>query len=134
MKMTIDEVKNTASIDADIDGALEVWTKEVRDGDQIAMPNMLKLGIGLIIEAEPKPFPLRDIERVNRSVWDAFMTICKTERGLLAPPTIDTPAVHPGLIPPASHLERSGDAHFAARPTAGAKVANGMRANVGAAG
>jgi hypothetical protein len=95
MKMTIDEVKNTASIDEDIDDALEVWTKEIRDGDQIAMPNMLKLGIGLIIEGEPKPFPLRDIERVNGSVWDAFIMICKTERGLLAPPTIGTPAVHP---------------------------------------
>lgn len=95
MKMTIDEASNTASIDEDIDGAVEVWTKEIKNGDEISMPHMLKLGIGLIIEGEPKPFPLRDIERVNKSVWDAFMMICKTERGLLTAPSGDTPAIPP---------------------------------------
>ena len=91
MKIAIDEASNTASINEDIDGAAEVWTKEIKNGDEIAMPHMLKLGIGLIIEGEPKPFPLRDIERVNKTVWNAFMMICKTERELLKGPYSDTP-------------------------------------------
>jgi len=93
MTMTIDEASNTASIDEDIDGAVEVWIKEIKNGDEMPMPEMLKLGIALIIEDEPRPFPLRDIERVNKSVWDAFMMICMTERGLLTCPSDDTSAI-----------------------------------------
>lgn len=93
MKMTIDEASNTATIDEDIAGAAEVWTKEIKDGDEIIMPNMLKLGIGLIIEGEAMPFPLQDIERLNASVWKAFMAICKTERALLSNVPSGTPAV-----------------------------------------
>ncbi|MGW9946533.1 hypothetical protein J2W92_001870 [Rhizobium leguminosarum] len=93
MKMTIDKASNTASIEEDIDGAAEVWTKEIKNGEEISMPHMLKLSIGLIIEGEPKPFPLRDIERVNKSVGEAFMMICKIERGLLTGPFGDNPAI-----------------------------------------
>ncbi|TIP14308.1 hypothetical protein [Mesorhizobium sp.] len=75
MKLTIDEASNTASIDEDIAGAVDVWTRRVRDGDEIVMPHMLSMGIGVLIEGEPMPFPLKHIERVNHSVWAAFMAL-----------------------------------------------------------
>ncbi|MGR9437963.1 hypothetical protein ACU8V1_23595 [Rhizobium leguminosarum] len=84
MKLNIDVRNNTASIDEDIAGPVDVWTREIKDGDEISMPHMLKLGIGVIIEGEAMPFPLKDIERVNASVWRAFMAIAGMERSVLA--------------------------------------------------
>ena len=85
LKMVVDQVNNTASIVVDIDNAAEVWGKKIKDGDVISMPNMLKLDIGITIEGETNPFPLRDIERLNNSVWQAFMMMCWTERSILTP-------------------------------------------------
>lgn len=90
MKIAIDEA-NTPSIVEDIDGAGGVWAKEVKNGDEIPMPHMLKLDIGLVLEGEPKPFPLREIVRVNRTVWDAFMMMCTTERIILTGPPDTNP-------------------------------------------
>lgn len=87
LKLTIDEASNTATIDEDIAGAVDVWTRQVRDGDEILMPHMLNLGIGVLIEGEPMPFPLKHIERVHHSVGKAFMAICTTPRGMLTQPT-----------------------------------------------
>jgi len=53
------------------------------------MPHMLSMGIGVLIEGEPVPFPLKDIERVHHSVGKAFMAICETPREILTQP-IDT--------------------------------------------
>lgn len=83
MKIAIDDASNTATIVEDIDGASGAWAKEVKNGDEISMPSILKLDIGLVIEGEPRPLPLRDILRVNRAVWDAFMMLCTTERAIL---------------------------------------------------
>jgi hypothetical protein len=93
MKLTIDEESNTASINDDIEGSAAVWTKEIKDGDEIVMPTMLKLGIGLLIEGEEMPFPLQDIERLNVAVWKTFMAICTTERSVLASALSGTPAI-----------------------------------------
>ncbi len=83
MKIAIDEATNTGAIVEDIDGAPGVWATEIKSGDEISMPTVLKLDIGLILEDGPEAFPLRDIVRVNRSVGDAFMLMCTTERALL---------------------------------------------------
>lgn len=83
LKIAVDEASKTASIIEDIEAAVDVWRKEIRNGDEITMPSLLKLDIGLILEGEQMPFPLRDIVRVNRTVWDVFMMMCTTERVLL---------------------------------------------------
>ncbi|WP_099539919.1 MULTISPECIES: hypothetical protein [Stenotrophomonas] len=83
MKIAIDAATNTGAIVEDIDGAPGVWATEIKNGDEISMPTVLKLDIGLILEDGPEAFPLRDIVRVNRSVGDAFMLMCTTERALL---------------------------------------------------
>lgn len=86
MKITTDMIRNTASFEEDFDGAPEVWRKEIKNGDVISMANMLKLDIGLIIEGEPNPFPLRHIERLSKSVGTAFIKICMIERDILTGP------------------------------------------------
>lgn len=90
MKIKIDVASNTASFEEDIDCAAEVWRREVKDGDVISMANTLKLDIGLIIEGEPNPFPLRHIERLNKSVGKAFVMMCRTERNILIPSSGET--------------------------------------------
>ncbi|KQW71215.1 hypothetical protein ASD52_26060 [Ensifer sp. Root142] len=74
--------ESTASIDDDIAGAVEVWTREIKNRDQLAMPHMLELGVGVIVESEAMPVPWKDIERVSLSVWRAFMALI--ERSSLA--------------------------------------------------
>ncbi|MEO8757850.1 MAG: hypothetical protein ABI398_08885, partial [Devosia sp.] len=83
MKLTIDEASNTASIDPNIAGAEEVWGRPIQDGDEILMPHTLNLGVGVLIEGVPLPFPLKDIERVNASVGKAFMMMAATPRASL---------------------------------------------------
>lgn len=83
MKITTDVTRNTASFEEDIDGAPEVWRKEIKNGEVVSMANTLKLDIGLIIEDEPNPFPLRHIERLNKSVGSAFIMLCMIERDIL---------------------------------------------------
>lgn len=80
LKITVDKANNTAAIEEDIEGNFDLRTKEIKDGDEMPMPNMLKLDIGLVIEGEPNIFPIQDLLRVNNSVWNAFMLMCATKR------------------------------------------------------
>lgn len=57
MKIAIDEATNTGAIVEDIDGAPAVWATEIKNGDEISMPSVLKLDIGLILEDGPESFP-----------------------------------------------------------------------------
>jgi hypothetical protein len=52
-----------------------VSAREIKDGDVLPMPNILSLAVGLLIEELPSPFILRNIERVNASVWDTFWSL-----------------------------------------------------------
>lgn len=67
-KLNIDVAANNASFDDDIADSVDVCTGEIKDGDQISMPHLLKLGVGVIVEGQATTFPSQDIARVNHSL------------------------------------------------------------------